>query len=52
MEETFEAKMKWSITSIGDKIETIEGKVLRIISIDSIHWYGDREIIIHGVGIQ
>lgn len=51
MAELFEAKMKWSDTKVGDSIETKEGKVLKIISIHGIHWYGDRKIIIRGTGV-
>ena len=51
MEEKFEAKMKWSLTEVGDTVETLDGKKIKVVSIQSVHWHGDRDIVISGVGV-
>ena len=51
MEETFVAFMKWSTTEVGDKIKSLDGKTLKITTIDRVEWHGDVKITIHGIGI-
>lgn len=48
----FKGKIKWSTTKVGDTIETVDGENVEITAIHRIDWHGDREIFVHGLGIQ